>query len=67
MSDLIFGMTLEQVQLAQQGKAFREHVPTDIPELPGPTEKDLSLLAEHGIDGLKEMQLFGVIDRLSRD
>ena len=64
--DNIFGYTWEQIQLAQQGKAFRGVIDTSKPVDHSATAEDLALLEKHGMDGLKAMGFFGVIDRLSR-
>ena len=63
--DTVFGLTWEQIQLAQQGKDFRGRVDTSVPAKSAATLEDLALLEKHGMQGLVDMQLFGVIDRLS--
>jgi hypothetical protein len=63
MKDLIFGYTWEQIQNAQQGKGLSSRInPSN--NLPKATQGDVDLLVEHGVDKLREMQIFGVIDRL---
>jgi len=61
----IFGYSWEEIQAMQQGTYDRPravHSP-----LPIATDKDRELLSLHGIEGLQELGLMGVVDRLSRD
>ncbi len=52
-------------RVAADGGILRDPVKHE--PLPTATDKDRKLLAEHGMDGLRRMQLWGVVDRLSRD
>lgn len=56
----------EAIQAAQQGKPFRP-APIDLskPAKKPATDKDRELLAQFGADGLRERQMFGVLDRLN--
>ena len=62
----IFGYSWDQIQAAQQGKPFRTYVDLSKPVNNAPTAEDLALLEKHGMDGLKALQYFGTIDRLTR-
>ena len=62
----IFGYSWEQIQAAQQGKQFRKTIDASKPINHTPTPQDLALLEKHGMDGLRDLQYFGVIDRLTR-
>ena len=62
MSDLIFGLTREQIQLAQQKKEYRQplvHTPNK-----SANQADIDLLETKGLKWLEENQYYGVIDRL---
>ncbi len=61
---LIMGRTWSQIQAMQQGTYKPETISGPIVK-PTATEADINLLKEHGIDGLKEKQFHGVIDRLT--
>lgn len=63
--DLIFGYTWEEIQRAQNGGRLQKTICTPVSNDPA-IKSDLALLEKHGIDGLKSMQFFGVIDRLQR-
>jgi hypothetical protein len=59
----IFGYDWEDIKSAQQGASLRKRtVSTPKKEA---TEEDLALLAKYGESGLRERQLFGVMDRLN--
>ena len=65
MANDIFGYSFEDIQRAQQKKGRLQKtvdlsVPVTRPLMPG----DMELLEKHGIDGLRAMQFFGVVDRL---
>jgi hypothetical protein len=66
MSDLIFGYTWEQIQRAQQGGRLSDPIPPVDPNAPILKDGDLDLLEKHGMEGLEEMEFYGVIDRLKR-
>lgn len=59
---LIFGKTWEEIRAIQQ-KTFTANTIKPGP-MPVATSQDIDLLKEYGIDGLREKQFFGVIDRL---
>jgi len=64
--DKIFGYEWDDIQAAQQKRGSLQKT-IDISSATGrppATDADRELLAKHGIDGLKEMGFFGVIDRL---
>jgi hypothetical protein len=68
MSD-IFGYTFEEIQKAQQGGRLARVVDTSKPAAsldPERERADLQLLHEHGEAKLREMEYWGVIDRLER-
>ncbi len=65
MEDLICGLTWDQIQAAQQGKNYRVLV-SDTIKPPKLNEGDLTLYKKHGAQGLKDMEYFGVLDRLTR-
>lgn len=66
MSERIFGYTWDQIQSAQQGGSLSQAIDTSAPPAKSSASPDdMSMLEKHGIDGLKEKQLFGVLDRLS--
>jgi hypothetical protein len=59
---LIFGHTWDEIKsLQQKGQATNAVRPSPLPVA---TEDDIKQLKEIGIDGLKDKQFFGVIDRL---
>lgn len=63
----IFGYEWEDIQVAQQGNSAALHPPIDTSTpvvKPEVTERDKVLFVLHGLDGLEEQQLYGVIDRL---
>ena len=62
----ICGLYWEQIKLAQAGKPFREYIDLTKLAVSPPTEEDRELLAKHGMNGLKEMGFWGVIDRLTK-
>lgn len=65
MEPLIFGHTWQQIQRAQRSGHLSERIDTSKPPVVQlPTEKDLQLLEQHGLEGLEKLQLFGVLDRL---
>ena len=65
MNELIFGYKWEEIQSMQQGTYTR---PTITPApAPDATQADYDLLVKHGIEGLKRMEFFGVLDRLAID
>ena len=64
MTNLVFGYTWKQIQKAQQKMAFREYIPSTPTGQKSATQADVDLLVKHGLEGLREMQFFGVIDRL---
>lgn len=59
----IFGYEWEDIRRAQQGGRLGK--PIIETKRASATEADRKLLAMHGIEGLREMSLFGVLDRLS--
>lgn len=63
MNDLIFGLTWEQIKLAQNKKPFRETIAKSRP-LPLAQKDDIALLTEKGLNWLQNNQYHGVIDRL---
>lgn len=63
----IFGYTFDQIQRAQHGGRLSEVIDTTKPSAPdGNLAADQALLAKHGMDGLKALSYFGVVDRLER-
>jgi hypothetical protein len=61
----IFGHDWEDIRDMQQKNYVPRTVDVSKDARPGPTESDHYLLAQHGVDGLKEMGYFGVLDRLN--
>lgn len=64
MDQKIFGYSWEQIQRAQRSGRLADPIDTSKPAIQPPSERDLQLLEKHGIEGLKELQLFGVLDRI---
>ena len=63
----IFGYSFEDIQRAQQGGRLSRPVDTTKPATTDHSfVKGQELLDAHGLDGLKAMGYFGVIDRLQR-
>jgi hypothetical protein len=62
---LIFGHTWEQIKRAQRGGRLSDPIDISKPAKQDPTEKDRSLLQQHGAEGLRMLGLFGVLDRLN--
>ena len=63
--DMMFGLSWEQIQAAQQCKPFRDAVDLTQPAKNAATDADRSLLAEYGVDGLRAQGMNGVLDRLN--
>jgi hypothetical protein len=66
MSDTtIFGYSWEAIQRTQSktGGLGTPVAPRPTPRS-GATQEDLGLLEEHGVEGLRAMAFFGVLDRL---
>lgn len=64
----IFGYDWEDIQRAQRGGTLRRNI-TSKPASDMTDERisaDLDLLRKHGVQGLHDMQFYGVIDRLQR-
>lgn len=59
----IFGYSWEQIKAKQQGERV---APIDLskPAKKPATDKDKALFAQHGEQGLRKLELWGVIDRL---
>jgi len=66
MTDLIFGYEWEEIKLAQQGKPLGRKILSLTNNIDICKKSDLVLLEKHGIEGLKKMQFYGVLDRLQR-
>jgi hypothetical protein len=67
MNDLIFGYEWEEIKAAQQCKPVGRKIPKTITDGIKLCKKaDLVLLEKHGIEGLKKMQFYGVLDRLQQ-
>ena len=66
MNDLIFSYTWEEIESAQQGKGLGRKIESVPVEKNPCKEADLKLLEKHGIEGLKKMQFYGVLDRLQQ-
>lgn len=67
--DLIFGYTFDEIESAQRGGRLGRAVDTSKPAGEDSEERkraDLLLLEKHGLEKLREMHYFGVIDRLCR-
>lgn len=62
----ILGYDWDDIQRAQQGGRLSRAVDTMAPINNAPSDADRALLAEHGADGLRFLELWGVIDRLQR-
>jgi len=66
----IFGYGWDDIQRAQQGGSLSRKVdtsrPMDSDMTPDRLRADEALLNEHGVDGLKAKEFFGVLDRLKR-
>lgn len=58
----IFGRSWDEIQVIQQGGQARK---VDFGPAPEATQRDRSMLAELGLEGLKAKGFFGIIDRLS--
>jgi len=56
-------VVLSCYRIAEGGGIIREKVADNF-EKPKATENDIMLLRTHGVEGLKEMGYYGVIDRL---
>ena len=52
-------------RVARDGSVIRDILPPAI-DRPKATPEDLRLLEKHGIEGLRELGFYGVLDRLSR-
>lgn len=64
----IFGYSFEDIQRAQQKKGrLQKTVDLSVPVTHALMPGDMELLEKHGIDGLRAMQFFGVVDRLERN
>lgn len=63
----IVGHSWEAIQRAQQGGRLDNRVDTSKPVDHSLMFGDLELLEQHGIEGLRSMGYFGVIDRLQRN
>ena len=68
MDKLIFGYTWEEIQRAQQGGQLRQMLPLEAAGAKDDicSAEDLSLLKEHGENGLITRGYFGTLDRLKR-
>ena len=64
--DTIFGYEWSDIQRAQQGGRLNRTIDTSKPASHVATDADLTLLALHGADGLRQMGYMGTIDRLVR-
>ena len=64
MSEKIFGYSWEEIQKMQQKEFSHKIVKPTKEGRPSPTEEDKELLALHGVEGLKKLELYGVLDRL---
>ena len=65
--DTIFGYTWDEIKAAQQGKRSGRVIDTSKPAVKDDvSQDDLDLLAKHGEEGLRALQYFGVLDRLTR-
>ena len=63
MNDLIFGLTWEQIKLAQNKQPYRANI-TKTSSLPIARKEDIVLLEEKGLTWLQNNGYHGVIDRL---
>lgn len=59
----ILGYQWEDINRAQQGGSLETSIRGPVVRSRA-TEKDLELLEKHGPDGLRELGMFGVLDRL---
>lgn len=66
MNDKIFGYDWEDIKRAQQGGQLARPVTRFNNDGVQLLPNDLSMLEEHGIDGLAIMGYHGVLDRLAR-
>ena len=58
----IFGRSWDEIQVMQQGGQARK---VDFGPKPEATDGDKALLAANGVEGLRKMGYWGVIDRLA--
>lgn len=65
MSDKIFGHSWEDIQSMQQGKYTPRTISNSTDGKKPATESDHEMLKKHGVDGLRELGFFGVLDRLN--
>lgn len=67
MENTIFGYSWGQIKSVQQGgkSLTSEKIDLSKPAKKPATDKDRELLALHGENGLREMGMFGVLDRLN--
>ena len=63
MSNKIFGYDWEDIQSMQQGTYTRPTIDA-VKRTIAATDNDMMLLDKHGIDGLRELKFYGVLDRL---
>lgn len=66
MNDKILGHDWADIQRAQQGGRLAHAIDTSKPPTSDATPDDLALLERHGIDGLRALGFWGVLDRLQR-
>jgi hypothetical protein len=64
-SPTIFGYSWDAIQSIQQGTYRAAPINLSMPSKRPATDKDRALLAEHGEQGLRDRQLYGVLDRLN--
>ncbi len=62
--DTIFGYSFDDIKRAQQGGRLCRAIDLNAPAMMQVSDSDRALLAEHGVQGLRDRGFFGTIDRL---
>lgn len=62
----ILGYEWTDIQRAQQGGRLSHAVDASTNGAPAATDDDMAMLAKHGMDELRSMGLWGIVDRLQR-
>lgn len=65
MSDKIIGYEWDDIKRMQQKEDVRKVVNTSTDGKQPATEVDYKLLEKHGVDGLRKLEYYGVLDRLN--
>jgi len=65
MSDKVFGYEWEDIQKMQQKKDVPRTINLSTDGKQPATEADYKMLEKHGVDGLRKLEYYGVLDRLN--